>query len=122
MSSWPYFRARVSVAHSLYAHPLSHVSAYAYQNSSAFLFCFYDARAVPARAGRALTVEDLSIAIEAAADLGRFLVQEALSWDWGSWPEGSPQSTDPDLGKSGIPLLTVYTVAACFRVWFITAV
>ena len=42
----------------------------------------------------------MSVAVEAADDLGQFLLQWALAWDWGAWPEGSPEFSDPDLGES----------------------
>eukprot|EP00752_Nemacystus_decipiens_P014373 g12785.t1 len=54
-------------------------------------------KALPAREGRPLTAADLSIAIGAAGELGEFLRELALGWDWGSWPEGSPESSDPDM-------------------------
>eukprot|EP00903_Cladosiphon_okamuranus_P019171 g17633.t1 len=54
-------------------------------------------KALSAREGRALTAADLSIAVGAADELGDFLRGLALGWDWGSWPEGSPESLDPDM-------------------------
>lgn len=68
----------------------------------------YRGRVIPARVGKGLTASDLSIAIETADDLGDFLLQKALVWDWGSWPKGSPQSSDPDLGKSWLFLDLIY--------------
>lgn len=55
-------------------------------------------RALPAREGRFLTATDLSIAAAAAEGLGGFLQELVLRWDWGPWPEGSPESLDPDMG------------------------
>lgn len=49
-----------------------------------------------------MTVSDLSIVTEAADELGEFVLKWALEWDWGSWPEGSPESLDPDLGEKKV--------------------
>ncbi|CAN0138605.1 unnamed protein product, partial [Laminaria digitata] len=54
-------------------------------------------RATQARERGGPTASDLSVAVEAADDLGEFLLEWALAWDWGAWPEGSPESSDPDL-------------------------
>lgn len=45
------------------------------------------------------SLSDLSIIVDRANDLGELLVERALAWNWGAWPEGSEEAKDPDSGK-----------------------
>ncbi|CAM9342800.1 unnamed protein product [Scytosiphon promiscuus] len=71
-------------------------------------------RAIPAREGRPLTAADLAIATDAADDLGEFLKESALGWDWGSWPEGSPEFADPDLVGAQLQSSVISQLASFF--------